>query len=902
MIALNDELGRVSVGDTDQISGDGVIDDVIDLSTYGASGTRIGLEKVNGRWRLEAPARPVLSFGGPLAWVFGLAGYPHETKYDGEGGDEYTSADVDDAWQNQAYGGFRQPWEYANAQDRKGGVLPRLRVVDERFESGESLFRSMQVPWSPPRYYLGWRAATAVELPGQYSPARTVDDHLSRRWPVPLDSELDQYAVRITPGADLAGLAKHDIVQMGNTDDDLLDRPRCLVGSVSATGTTSDGVDYLVFGRGQSDVDGTRFEFSADATSAVSLDYGIPTRFTMIGEFSALFWCPDLDESDPWQITTDGVTATSSSLAYLVRSIVGAWDTPRLPTSAKLDMIPDVDDDEIDQLESVDWQSLWLATRPIIPYHTYRYQHARRSPTLYDSLAGELALHDAVMSYEPDMARGCWVYRFRKRSEINISRAYSEGRILDAGNIVAAQRQVTRHNDAYKYSQVVARTNYDGSDHRVELRVDSTFARARCGGTFPREIEAPFSQLPISASSATSDPARIAMMRHFSPMLDSSARDKPLVARGLTSRAWFFANVGADVLITDPDIDDVHTGERGVTSKPALITSITYHIGRDWGLDSTLALGTGGVYGWAPAMRVPDGSASITSDGATGTIAITPNAHDFTDSTDRTDLSFFANYTWTKNNRTYVPGSTLPDYAVRVIMEDDPTWTAVDGTISEVDPDAGTATLSLDTTGFPATPDEESVSYPDGEMSEVGVTEWEGDARQGGTYAVAATSFSKDPAGELKITGSLYANRQYLLKNKTNVFEVGKTYRIVVSRKVAVGGDDAAEATAYIFLPDSSQSKWTKSTNYATREDTVTVGGDYPDLWIGVSNNKSSSSGTAFFDYIRVWEVLTPDVLGPMIVLYGEWDDCEDEQRRWFCAAGDNNMIDATTPGHTWQP
>lgn len=907
--ALNIELTLCADGDAGQWSGDGVTVPYLNFSAAaslgGLDGSTFYATYQDGVGRITAYRSGGASnyaVGGPLAWVFGLGSIL--TPEDDTGAETW-EATYDQAVEimgTQNYQGYYHPWMTALWQRDDKMMMPALRAESSIVPG----IRYRKLPWGPPAYYLEQSSKEAVR---RYAYQLDDTDYSVARWwrfALPLDSGDNRFQIRVHDGTDVSSLQEFDLMRFGDAADDRLVTPRCLLGSVTSTGTLDDGTDYIAFSVGSEPIDGKKFQFSDDAPSATSLYYaGGNFKWPPLAEYSALFWHSYHDEEDPYAISTGGLGIAASSLGYLIRSMVGAWTIPRIPGSALLDMVPDVDDEETDQLESIDWQSLWLATKPIVPGHGYRYTTGSKMPTLYEALAQELALHDAVMSYEPDIARGCWVYRFRKRGEVNISSAFAEGRILDASNIVGSQKQDIKHNDAYKYSAVVARSNYDGRDHQLEFRVGSRFARSRCGGTFERSIEAPFSWLPITDTNADGDAANIAMMRHFAPMLVASARDKPLVTRKLSSRAWIVAMLGNECIITDPTIQDIHTGVMGITQKPGFIQRITHHYGRDFGLDVQIALGTGGVYGWAPAMRVLGANTAITSVSASGTINITPNTHDFTDDDDRTDLSYFANYSWSRSTKTYKIGSMNPDYAVKALIENDATWTAVSGTISSVNPTSNTATLSLDTTGFPATPDEIDQEIPDQEMSEAGTSNWEaflaGPISQYGIGTLSKDVWSGTNMA-LRIDGlNASAGKYFMARLVVNPFVEGKKYRIQW-RLFASPSGDWGNITWVRSLPNTTVTSSGEGLGSA-QDATVTAvseaqGGEFQ---FGVRSS-GGTAGHALLDYLRVWEVVDPEVDGDMILVFDLWGNCEAEQRRWFCAADDDNMIDTTVPGHSWQP
>ena len=681
LAALRNEIHLCNTGDTNQLSGSSAVAD--DVDEYIDFGAAIAVEEVNGRLVISETRNgwPTSFFSGPLALMFDLCVFKT---------DEHE--DIKRALRSCQDVEIPRQWGLSRIKGWAGDEGTEAKLAINEDLGGLTSFLNI----GDAAYWYQNKRDSALFDQWQVSvqPGDTV-----QYWPVP-EGPSAQERLYFTPETDLSALGDSGHFQLGNytdnADDDI--PARVLIGNHGSKGLSGD-LPYL-------EIDPTSdylWEYSGQSEPALRVaDLNEPS---FLQRHASLFWYPLLDEEDPFALSDSKVSVSASTVTDIMKAMLGLSTTVSMPRTATLDYVPDVDSSQSGQFESVDWTSM---TKEVKPYpgagHRYRLDLSEGKYNLLELLSGELQFHGVHMTLEPKSLGaslgGHFVIRFRPQERVNNSQAISEGRLIDSSVVAENAPQRMRHSKGWQYSQLVARLSHNGEDFQTEIIIDSQYARARVGGIKRREIDSYMSQVDIGKKTGTQDAAAQMLYGYLTPLLVETSDVRPVVEKRLTSRNMYYINLGRDALLTDAATYDLSTGERGVTDKPCTVKRVRYNWGKDFGMDVDLAIASSAVYGWAPTMIVQGTNTSVVTQGASGEVTITPDAHTHTPSGGRTDLSYFRNLAYNEATQTYEAGSSDPDFKILVMKKNDRDFTPVRATISSVNATAGTATLSMDTTTF----------------------------------------------------------------------------------------------------------------------------------------------------------------------------------------------------------
>jgi hypothetical protein len=408
----------------------------------------------------------------------------------------------------------------------------------------------------------------------------------------------------------------------------------------------------------------------------------------------SLFFLPYAEKQnrDPWSFKSK-FNFSTNNLGNAFRTLLGEeLSSPKIGKRFTLSHVPDfIDDSSGDFEESIDWSNLNRFTFPFTGGHYFTLV-VDQEINFLKLMAEELKLFGIHMEREWDGTANTFVYRFHRIGVMNGSVAYSENRYLNDTNLKSsAVREY--HNDTWLFNQASVKLNFNGEKFDSPELVIKDMSGFGSIGTVDRTFKIESKLTHLKNLKMINKSQWIELKKHIADnILVNMLRPMPTYSFEAGLNAALMLSVGKEVLVTDSSAAQPYTHEPGLTENVCLITEMSINWGRGK-VRGKYRVGDKIEYGIAPSMLVQAGNSTIGTD----EVEITPDEHEYTDSDDRKDLSFFDCIGWNKSTRSYANlDCSCGDYRVLCIEKGTNSPTVITATISDVDMTAGTATLTND--------------------------------------------------------------------------------------------------------------------------------------------------------------------------------------------------------------
>jgi hypothetical protein len=407
-----------------------------------------------------------------------------------------------------------------------------------------------------------------------------------------------------------------------------------------------------------------------------------------------LFYLPFLEQNnrDPWSFKSK-FNFSTNNLGNAFRTLLGeSLASPTIGKRFTLSHVPDfIDDSSGDFEESIDWSNLNRFTFPFTGGHYFTLV-VDQEINFLKLMAEELKLFGIHMTREWDGTANTFVYRFHRIGVMNGSVAYSENRYLNDTNL---ERSAVRedHNDTWLFNQANVKLNWNGESFESPELIVKDVSGFGSIGTVDRTFKVESKLTNIRNLKEISKSQWPELKKHIANnILVNMLRPMPTYSFEAGLNAALMLSVGKEVSVTDSSAAQPYTHEPGLTENVCLITEMSINWGRGK-VRGKYRVGDKIEYGIAPAMLVQAGNSSIGVDNVT----ITPDEHEYTDTDDRKDLSFFDCIGWNKSTRSYANlDCSCSDYRVICYEKNSKDPTVIVATVSDVDMTAGTALLTND--------------------------------------------------------------------------------------------------------------------------------------------------------------------------------------------------------------
>jgi len=655
--ALSTELAYCYADSSDQVSGDDTGDNACVNLRHQYKVTKNGVRHVTDT---AYPSR----FYGPLCWILQI-GYPSDSIVskieDGYSKCDISLWDSDDWTITKSGNGYFIPagddWEDGNSR-RFFSAYEYSGTASDKFAgvTQGGLFEALQ-KWEAKYAY--WPDYSTEALSPKYLPGG--------KFPLPLDY------IYFDADSTMIFKAKADDILETTYWSDITepDPSYCQVDGV----TTSEGLVRITLG--------DLYTHPIDTSQPVI--YG---NFNQSGP--AMCYNPAYMKDDKWKFRFSESSSGTLTLSGLLKSFFSstAGDI-ELARDMTCEYIPDaLDDSRGDFRASIDWDRLEDVVHQIDSSHVYQVNR-KGSKSLAKLIGGELLFHGIEPTWEYDGTKRQYVMSFRPMNASSTTTAIWEGREFNESNILETKDSYYDANN-YRYASLEAECNFYDAKSEVQIQTSSRAAKMALGSNIDSlKIEASFSKFLNFETLIKEDlDFQKTIFEHFNRnVLKAMSLAFPVVTIKVSSSMLLLSGLNLDGAITSDTLRDPWTRAIGLTDRGCRISSYSYDVqSGEMKLDvEVYPLAT---YAIAPAMRV----ATSETDG--DDVIITPDAHYFSRTSDRTDLSWFDCLTWNRATESYNARScSCTDYSVIAFEENAEASSSITTTIGSVDVSAGTAVL-----------------------------------------------------------------------------------------------------------------------------------------------------------------------------------------------------------------
>ena len=617
---------------------------------------------------------------GPVAWVLALGAIP----------DEYRDAveqDLRENWPTWDIDSYTNSDAFYNSGTPKNPTAWRLMLHKKDGETsyddieGATHYGALEQA----RYFYQWRRHGYTI--GEYGASERND------WPVTTDGKL-----YLSDDVDATDFSTSLPVEVGSSSRNLNGKPTHSTGSI---GSTADNYLTLDTSTAFQDV------YGSESLPALAHPPGVEGPFRdLCSLYYIPFWHDSIAGGDPWPVGQK-LYLRKQWLHKIFRALLGARDGSyyTIPERYQMNHIPGgASDGFSDATEVVDWNDFAEKVADVdFDVRFYLGFESDEKLNLLDLFRNCLLFFGLMPTWEYDEAKAKFVMRFRRMGIANATTALLEGRLLNNTNIAADTRPQTVHCGTWLFNRVACKCNYHVSTRQYEgeINVTSDTGWAIMGGR-DTELKIDARMIWIKGIEQIDQDAELREMisRHFAQrILQNLIYPMPELTFQCGISTALTHGVGQDVLITDSASRNPYTGAIGLTSQPGVIVARSI----DWSkgtVELTVRISPKAVYGWAPAVRIPANSSSVAGTVVTVTDA---DAHTFTPTTDRSDLSFFDCLDWSKADKSYSARScSCGNYAVLAFEEGNADPSILSFTISDVNIDDDTPAYSCKLNGADA--------------------------------------------------------------------------------------------------------------------------------------------------------------------------------------------------------
>jgi hypothetical protein len=444
--------------------------------------------------------------------------------------------------------------------------------------------------------------------------------------------------------------------------------------------------------------------------------------FNYIPQLHDIFSVQQYDELRvPWQIRQSLELEVKDPLLVVsfFQSLFGDTTVYTLPERYVLDYVPDILRDtvgaDVEQSPTINWFEL----QDLIQYDL------SKNSVYKLNIADDFNVKKIFKNFLTTHGIGCTWYMhipqvasehfpqfrmgFRKLGLPNITDARQSNRLIN--NTVRLADKTPKMDRAItnQYDTLVWQGNWNGDKFLRTLNIINEGAQSAVGGRGEAlKIEDKITHITGLKTLETNHK----VYDHFSNgILAAYAYPDPTITLGLNFAALLNVACGMPVLVTESSVNNPFTGARGITNMAGLCVSYTMDLGKGNGENvAKVQLAPGGMYGWAPAVRVAANNSTIVTPGVSGQINLTGLVTDpeSTRSGGFTDLAFFDCYQYNETTAGTPALNTdcgCSNYGVLAWQEnvEDLTNKILPYTIGNVNLAAGTASLFGDTTNWDTT-------------------------------------------------------------------------------------------------------------------------------------------------------------------------------------------------------
>lgn len=572
----------------------------------------------------------------------------------------------------------------------------RLRLKKTAWlQDHKIVLSNFEKPWN-------LRAAYFYQYLWTENTAEIGDDEILIHWPWPTDNGNERAYLHPVDNPD--DFDDVDEIQIGRPD-----------GLQYHVGVAAGGIQDPTSGAPYFEIDG-KWIFREDVGEGGEFAAETITKAPGMSRGDCLFWLP-ICGPDPWPITMSSTFApryfkgADHSLYKILRGIFGANDI-ECPTRLNITHIPGaIDDDDVvwsdethsDHSAVIDWEQLNRLLKSITLDFVSSLTITPED-NLLKIFTESLRIYGIAPTWEPDATDKMFKMRFRTLESINASQAISLGHVIDTEMIARNTDIKTNYFSERIANKFEIQVNYNPVDKQYK----STFLFwDQMTDNMSGHVD---SKITIKSKLHHVDP-RVKeteewdkFLFHYSSLTKYLGQPQPELHMTCALSAALTLGAGVPAVVTCPWVKNPFSGVLGLTEQPVLITSI----GMDWAkarCSITARLGLKQSYGWAPSVLLAANTTTIEGGGGELSVVLT-SSEDHVYSPDEShvprDLFYLDCYRFLAG--TYVAKScSCSDYKVLASRTDDTSFSPWPFTVSDVDIDARTFTLTGSTASWDVT-------------------------------------------------------------------------------------------------------------------------------------------------------------------------------------------------------
>ena len=412
------------------------------------------------------------------------------------------------------------------------------------------------------------------------------------------------------------------------------------------------------------------------------------------GQFGALTYHTFYHDKDPHAVH-QGFDITTTDVVDLLRAMLGDPNaTATISNDRKADWIAMAYDDDYDGYDSIiDWDVIGSTWRDIMSEEYYRLFSDNETEDFAKILQDLMISHglSLVWEYDGSATPPMWRLRTKLITDVSASRARSEGAVLTDDDMISGATGEITWSGNYRYTDARLQCTYNGDEFLVDAYVDCKDAIAAMGGRRKTlKIESKMLQLPPRAGGSTDQRfIRDIYKVIHDGVLQPLALQKPAIrVIGAFQKALSIAP-GKECYIEDSFVQNPYTGRQGFSGS-CVCTELVI----DWpnakiAVTAELA-GDTAQPGLAPAVYLAPGDAIRQS---TTEVFVSPSINSLYTSGSRKDLSWFDCMEYLPDGTYKFTDCDCNDYAIILLEEDRNDSVPTAGTISLTDETADSATL-----------------------------------------------------------------------------------------------------------------------------------------------------------------------------------------------------------------